>query len=355
MIISIWLTAVIIQMVITIILSSQFARHGSLSKKSKTTFSIVIAARNEEENLAALLPKLVTQEHPEFEVIVALDRCSDGSLEVIGQFNQVKVAVIKAVPDGLDPKKYALTTAISQATGDWIAFLDADCIPESTHWLSKIESEVTEQLHILIGYSPFQKGKSLLDHFSQYEAFITAFNYLAMALAGHPYMAVGRNLAIRRSFFEASGGYTEFQKITGGDDDLFIQKNATKSNTHVFMGTEAMVYTKPKDTWDQYFIQKTRHLSVGGKYSNKDQLLHLLFNGSLFATWILLPLLSIEFILPIILFYLSVKGIGYRFAHSKMGAGFNYILLPLVDLMYAIILPIIAIRSKLVKDIRWKN
>ena len=355
MIISIWLTAVLIQIVIAILLASQFTKHHNSNSLKNTSISVVIAAHNEERNLALLLPKLISQKHSNFEIIVALDRCFDKSEEVTGTFEKVRATKIVSVPGGNDPKKYALTTAIDLAAGDWIVFLDADCIPHSNSWLETIAKEIRDDADLLIGFSPYKNHGSLLHHFIQFEAFITAFNYLSASLLGHPYMAVGRNMSIRRSFFEETGGYADFKSVTGGDDDLFIQKNAKKSNTRIFIGKESLVYTEPKHNWKEYIHQKTRHLSVGAKYSLTDQLLHLLFNGTLLITWLLIPFISLEIILPIILFYLSVKGIGYRFAESKMGAGFNYILLPLVDLMHALILPIIAIRSKLVKDIRWKN
>lgn len=355
MIISIWLVAVIIQIVITILLSSQFIKYRSSKASIDVSFSVVIAAHNEEKNLSLLLPKLLSQKHGHFEIIVALDRCSDKSGDITKEFEKVKTVSIRSVPEGSDPKKYALTSAINMASGDWLTFLDADCIPSSDDWLSKIEEEIKGEVDILIGYSPYRNHGSLLNHFIQFEAFITAFNYLSMALIGSPYMSVGRNMSIKRSFFESTGGYADFKSVTGGDDDLFIQKNSTKSNTGIFIGKDSMVYTEPKNNWKEYFSQKTRHLSVGAKYSLADQLLHFAFNATLLITWTLIPFISPEIILPIILFYLSVKVIGYRFAQSKMGAGFNYILLPLVDLMYSVILPVIAIRSKLVKDIRWKN
>ena len=59
--------------------------------------------------------------------------------------------------------------------------------------------------------------------------------------------------------------------------------------------------------------------------------------------------------LPIILFFLFIKLASYRFVADKVGAGFNYMLLPIVDVLYAFMIPIIGIRSKFKKDIEWKN
>ena len=252
-------------------------------------------------------------------------------------------------------KKYALIQAIEESRGDWLVFTDADCRPESDSWLIWLTGKMKGRTQIVLGYSPYESNASLLQNFIQYEGFLTAFNYLSMALMGKPYMSVGRNTAVKRSFFYEKNGYKNFESVQGGDDDLFIQKNANAINTSVVLRKDSMVRTYPKKSWKEYFKQKIRHLSVSSHYSKSDQLLHLLFNGSLLIIWMLIPFIATEFTLPLILFYLLVKVIGYRFAHSKMGVAFNYMLLPLVDLMYAIFVPIVAIRSKLVKDVRWKN
>ncbi len=357
MIFSIWIIAISIQVGITVLLSFQFLRYKGNVTESLTSISVVIAAHNEFENLKMLIPALLNQTHENFEIIIVLDRCSDDSAQFLKDpsFQKVKVIEITKTPQDWDHKKYALSKGIEASTNEWIVLTDADCLPFSNRWLELINNRIQPNKKIILGCSPYRSNGSLLQNFIQYEAFVTAYNYLSMSLIGRPYMGVGRNLAINRSFFEEHVGYSKFKSTVGGDDDLFIQTNATAENTNISLGKESMMFTIPKNKWKEYIHQKTRHLSVGGSYSLSDRLLHTLFHGTLLLTWALLPLLILEKILPIMLFYLIVKWIGYRFAHSKMGAGFNYIWLPLVDFMYAIFLPIIAIRSKLVKDIRWKN
>lgn len=357
MIFSIWISAITIQAVITLFLSIQFARYRKGKVTQQVSISIVVAARNELENLKKLVPKLLTQIHPTYEIVIALDRCTDQSLRFLQNQNQqkIKIVEIKETPKGWDHKKFALTKGVEASNQEWLLFTDADCLPVSSRWLTALNSKITPGTKILLGYSPYATNGHFLQNFIQFEGFITAFNYLSLALLGKPYMGVGRNLAIEKSFFLESDGYSSFRDVVGGDDDLFIQKHANSKNAQVFFGRDSHVLTAAKNTWRDYVSQKTRHLSVGGAYSLSDQLIHLLLGGSHLLVWVLLPLMATEIILPIILFYLLIKLIGYRFAQSKMGVGFNYIWLPLVDVMYAIFLPLIAIRSKLVKDIRWKN
>ena len=304
-----------------------------------------------------MVPELLTQHYSNYEIVIVLDRCEDKSLAFLQNQNadKIRIVEIEESPRGWDHKKYALTKGVEASNQEWLLFTDADCTPFSDRWLEVINNQITTGTKILLGYSPYISNGSILQNFIQFEGFVTAFNYLSQTILGRPYMGVGRNLAIERSFFCNSGGYESFREVVGGDDDLFIQKNANTRNTEIFLGKDSQMVSRPKNTWREYISQKTRHLSVGGAYSYTDQLIHIILGGSLLLVWLLLPFVISENILPIILFYLLIKVIGYRFAHSKMGVGFNYIWLPLVDLMYAIFLPIIALRSKLVKDIRWKN
>lgn len=358
MVLILCLACLLLHLAVTVVLSIAFSRYRAVENEQSISLSIVIAARNEELNLKKLIPKLLDQDHSNYEVIVALDRCSDHSKTYLVELGNPKVKFIdiQKVEENWNPKKYALNQAITNAKGEWLVFTDADCVPTSKKWLDELNNHITNEKDILIGISPYQSNGSFLSYFIQFEAFMTAFLYISKALLGKPYMAVGRNMAIRKSFFKASGGYERYKSVTGGDDDLFIQQNATKSNTQVVLGRESLMLTKPEISWNAYWKQKIRHLSVGKVYHPHDQLLLTFFHMiHLLALILLLFTTTQSFFFPMLLFYLFIKLGSYRFAASKMGVNINYILLPLVDIIYSVLIPTIALRSKLEKDIKWKN
>ena len=358
MIFTLWVAFGLYHLVFTLIFALAFSRYRQADTTQTPTLSVVIAARNELQNLQQLIPALLRQDYPEVEIIVALDRCSDESKHYLASLDQprVKQLELTEVPPGWNPKKYALTSAIHAAAGEWLVLTDADCLPASVSWLKRLAGHMKEGTDILLGASPYRSHGTFLSHFIRFESFMTAFSYLSTALYGRPYMGVGRNLALRKSFFMQSGGYLPFKSVTGGDDDLFIQRNATVANTRVVLGRESLTETAPEPTWSDYLHQKTRHLSVGHLYKKSDQLMlglnhgvHLLFAvGCLFTA-------AHAFFLPALLFYLFIKFVSYRFAAGKIGISINYLLLPFVDMLYALLTPVIALRSKLVKDITWKN
>ncbi|MEP0986557.1 glycosyltransferase [Ekhidna sp.] len=348
-----------LHLIITVYLALAFAKKSRRNPAiNRPPLSIAIAGRNEEYHLRQLVPQLLNQDYPDFEIIIALDRCTDGSLGYLKSLRSEKIHTldIKEVPSDWNSKKFALQQACNRASGEFLVFTDADCVPASAQWLSSISGLIEDSKEIIIGISPYQHSNSFLSQYIRFEAFMTAFLYVTFGLKGDPYMAVGRNLSIRRSFFNKMGGYETFKSVTGGDDDLFIQKYASKSNIQMMLGEKTLVYTTPESNWKSYFRQKLRHFSVGHQYKWKHKILLSLVHAShLLFLITILPVISLRNSLWLVLFYLFIKLVSYRFAASKMGININYMLLPLVDMLYAVLTPVISLWSKLVKDITWKN
>jgi cellulose synthase/poly-beta-1,6-N-acetylglucosamine synthase-like glycosyltransferase len=96
---------------------------------------------------------------------------------------------------------------------------------------------------------------------------------MGMARAGKPYMGVGRNLAYKRSTFFSTDGFKGLLSNRAGDDDLFINRVATRQNTNVICNRDSIIWSEPKTTWLEWFHQKRRHLSVSPQYRTSSKLL----------------------------------------------------------------------------------
>jgi hypothetical protein len=95
---------------------------------------------------------------------------------------------------------------------------------------------------------------------------------MGMARAGKPYMGVGRNLAYKRETFFSTGGFKGLLSNRAGDDDLFVNRIATASNTTVVNNSDSLIWSVPKTTWREWFHQKRRHLSVSPQYRTKSKI-----------------------------------------------------------------------------------
>lgn len=252
----------------------------------KPGVSVIVCARNEGQNLKPYLQSLLTQDYPLFEVIVVNDGSEDDTQAVIDEYAALDKRVRTTfVPKGArmrSTKKLGLTLAAKAARYDYLLLTDADCRPESTHWISSMmagfESRGKSQeskIEVVLGYGPYFRENSLLNSVIQYETLFNGLHYMGAAATGKPYMGVGRNLAYRKDTFFEHGGFSDLMTESAGDDDLFVNKVATKHNTAVVYDYDSVTWSVPKTTWKAWWQQKRRHLSVSGGYkeSSKQHLL----------------------------------------------------------------------------------
>jgi cellulose synthase/poly-beta-1,6-N-acetylglucosamine synthase-like glycosyltransferase len=236
--------------------------------------SVIICAHNEAHNLERHLDRILNQNYRSYEVLVVLHNSSDDSSNVLAslqsQFEQL--CVIKC-DDGRIGKKHALAKGIEQAKHQVLLLTDADCVPASQDWITGMVAGMDENTRIVLGVAPYNEAPGPLNSFIRFEASYTAMQYLAFALAGFPYMGVGRNLAYRRELYESKGGFRKHGRIASGDDDLFINEVAQKGNVGIRLNPDTFTYSAPKSTWREYYRQKTRHFSTGKFYKLHHKLL----------------------------------------------------------------------------------
>ncbi len=238
--------------------------------------SVIICARNEAKNLKQYLPFVLNQKYPNFEVIIVNDCSSDDSEDILRDFQDkypnLKVVKIDEHPRYKTAKKFAVTLGIKAASNEILIFTDADCKPASENWLFLMASNyVNPTTEIVLGYSPYQLKNGFLNKLIRFETFQTAINYFSFALVGMPYMGVGRNLSYKKSLFFKGKGFASHMHIQSGDDDLFVNQNASTENTALEIRPDSHVWSEPKLTWVSYWMQKFRHLGAGKVYKKQHQ------------------------------------------------------------------------------------
>lgn len=239
--------------------------------------SVVVCARNEETNLKDYLHTLLNQDYPTFEVIVVDDGSEDDTQTLLEQYTQQSDKLYHTfVPCGarvISSKKLALTIGIKAAKYDYILLTDADCRPESRHWIREMMNGFqNDQTEIVLGFGPYFETEGLLNHIICYDTLFSGLQYMGMAKCGHPYMGVGRNLAYRKATFFDNNGFQGLLNERAGDDDLLVNKIANRSNTSVVCNPDALTWSPPKRTWYEWIHQKHRHLSVSPRYSTQSKM-----------------------------------------------------------------------------------
>jgi len=207
--------------------------------KELPPLSVVICARNESENLRRFLPAILEQDYPQFEVIVINDGSTDESEAVLSAFEEKYQHLYHSfTPDSaryISRKKLALTLGIKASKYDWLVFTEANCQPASNQWLRLMARNFTPHTQIVLGYSGYERGKGWLHKRISFNTLFTSLRYLGFALAGKPYMGLGRNLAYRKELFFKQKGYSthlnlqrgEYRKYPGGNQCPCHHENAT--------------------------------------------------------------------------------------------------------------------------------
>lgn len=326
--------------------------------------SVIICARNEDDNLTEFLPKILSQDYPEFEVLVVNDCSEDNTEHVLDEYIKIFPNLRKAtiIEDGYykHSKKMALLVGIKGAKHEHLVLTDADCYPASNQWLKEMAMGFAPEKEIVLGYGAYEKQTGLLNKLIRFDTFTIALLYLSAAVKNKAYMGVGRNLAYKKNLFFKHKGFSTHYHIKSGDDDLFINQAATATNVNVAVHENCITYSKPKTTFGNWRRQKQRHLTTAPHYRPlaKTRIANYFLANYVFwlATSALLILPTTRLLFPAVLL---IKAIFQVLVMRKAALRLNEPDLWGFSLVYELFLlfvyPIFHIGKLVYKPNRWAN
>ena len=345
-----------------------FTRFTSLKQKKeilkKIPVSVIICAKNEAENLQKFIPYIILQSYPDFEIVLINDASIDDTLEVMEHFRSlhknIKIVDVKNIEAFWGNKKYALTLGIKAAKKDYLLFTDADCIPVSEYWIQEMTGQFTKEKTIVLGYGAYSKIKnSFLNKLIRFETLNTALNYFSFANAGIPYMGVGRNLAYNKSEFFKTNGFIKHIKVLSGDDDLFVNEAATKSNTIICDSKNSFTESIPKKDFKSWIKQKRRHISTAKYYKTSHKLLLSSIYLLQFLFWVFASILLISqhlwmFVTALIVLRITTQYAVFGAASKKLNESNLVIFTPFLEVFLIFIQLTIFINNIISKPNHWK-
>lgn len=274
---------------------------GTLSTK----VTLLIAARNEEENIRLTIEDILAQNYPKhlLEIIIVDDHSTDSTANIILSYAPQGITLLQLnEAQKLNSyKKKAIAEAIKLSTGDLMVATDADC-RMGPQWLSSVVSCFETQDLVMIS-SPvaYFQEKTLFERLQTLE-----FSYLIGIGAsfignGRASTCNGANFAYRKDVFYEVGGFQGIDDLASGDDELLLQKVAERYPGRIgfLKQREAIVYTHAKPTLAEFLQQRRRWASKSTKYKDKSVVALAvgiwLFNLSLLVN-VILSLYRVEFL-----------------------------------------------------------
>ena len=258
--------------------------------------SVIIAAKDEEENLDKLFLSLQRQNFPKdnFEIVFVDDNSSDGTFERANKFSDQfpNFVLLKAENKKLPAKKGALDIGISASRFPFLLFTDADCEPQ-IDWLHAFSNKFSQNFDLLIGLAPLTFDKSFANHFFCFDNLRTTVLTFAAAWFGLPYSAASRSLGIKKETFLKLGGFSKTLQTLGGDDDLLIREAVeNKCKIGIVSEAKSLVFSNTQKSFSDYFLQKRRHTATSFHYLRKQKVV--------LGFWHLINILAIDslFLIP---------------------------------------------------------
>lgn len=338
-------------------------RKNATVASSLPPVSVVIAARNESDNLFENLPKILNQDYPRFEVIVVNHQSVDDSKHLLGALKMkhpnLIVVEVERSKHLLPSKKLPLTLGIKKANYEHLLLTDADCTPCSDQWIRKMASLFSDKKQLILGYGPLKAEAGWLNKIIRFDATMIAVHYLSMAITRAPYMGVGRNLAYTKATFDSTHGFKSHYAISSGDDDLFVQEAAKKGNYTIQIDPDTFMYSDAKADWESFVAQKARHYTTAPHYKVFKRLLLGIYPITTLVLLVSFVILTLqpEWRLHALIglgFILLMKWWLLGRCFSRLKAKSFILFLPFLDLLYALIMPFFYYSTQKKRISTWK-
>lgn len=289
--------------------------------------SVIVAARNEAQNLPVLLRALRQQSLSPglFEVLVVDDHSSDGTPDVVRSHAAPNVFLLRSdAPEHASSKKKAIATGIAHAKGTLIVTTDADCIP-GPYWLQSISDchRATDASFIAAPVRLLHDG-SLLQLFQSLD-FLSLQGITAAGVSSDFHdMCNGANLAYTRAAFDAVRGFENIDHIATGDDMLLMHKIRARDRKKIvyLKDRKAIMDTQPMFTWRSLIMQRRRWASKTPVYQDRRLMVVLgfvyLFN-CLFAANLVMAFIDSRYWWLVLGFWIIKTAVELPFMYSVAG------------------------------------
>ena len=234
--------------------------------RNNEAVSVIVYTKNQESLLNDFIPKLIQQNHPNFELILTNNASHDNTLDILRAFaenhDNIKVVDVENNEAFWGSKKYALTLGIKKATHKKLLFITPSAAELSESWIYEMGNLLSEEKEIVIGYNNFLKSKGFTCRIMRYSRLMSTVQNFGIAAFTKPYRAWQNNLGFTSDLFYENNGYSSHMNVRHESENLFIKEAATAKNVSIAVSKEAYTYNKSAKFSDWFKNAKERLLSV---------------------------------------------------------------------------------------------
>ncbi|MEI6275238.1 MAG: glycosyltransferase [Prolixibacteraceae bacterium] len=262
--------AFLVQLVYLILLIKFiFSGRQKNTEPNSPSVSIIITSRNYIEYLQTLLPTLLSQEYPDYEVVVVDDCSTDGTDWLLAEMkiSHGKLKTTRIIQETDFPNALAISIGVRASSKDWLVYLSPLCQVSDNQWLKNYMQKLGPDKEVSIGYMHYNQSTGNYKNWMRYENFTSYLLSGAGKAFGVTMPVFEYNLAYRREKFLELRGFAAVLDSPFSENELFINKIATKNNTVIQINkTSPIAYTGETDWYDLAEFKK-KQLMLRRKFS----------------------------------------------------------------------------------------
>jgi cellulose synthase/poly-beta-1,6-N-acetylglucosamine synthase-like glycosyltransferase len=268
LVISVLITTIYSVLVIIALIGFYKAKKTKVeNNQNSNQVSVVIAARNEEDNIERCIKSLLNQDYDatNYEIIVVNDHSEDNTSSILKRIKANNLVVI-SLPEGITSKKEALKFGIEKAQYNIIASTDADCVLPK-NWVTSIATNIDENSDMLLGPVMFIKKKGFFNAFQQLDMMAMQTFEFGMLHFNKPILNNGANLSFRKNKYNAVNGYDSYNTPSGDDVFLLEKFNVQKLKIKGLLNKHFIVETDATNNCSEFLHQRIRWASKSKFYT----------------------------------------------------------------------------------------
>lgn len=330
--------------------------------------SIIIVAHDEAHHLIKSLPELLTQDYPNYEVVLVNDNSTDETpqlaLEMKNKYNNLHYVNMTSSVSTIEGQKFPLAIGIQAARHNVVVLTGSSCMPSSPYWLRQVAGRFVRRTRVALGHATYEKKPGFFNKLLHYDALETSTRAFAYTICKMPVMANGKNLAYNKEiFFQNKEKYFRHSQLPFGEDCIFINEAVKHDVCNVVASPEAVMAQYPI-SFSKWFHLKKFAVISRSYYKVIPRFLMKWFNWLnfffhvaaiaclivtiLFKNWIMLGIVAGCILLKIGMQYLVFTKSATKLDEREVLPG-----LLLYDLLIALLRPWIYLGSKFEKS-KWK-
>ena len=233
------------------------------------SISIIVTSRNYLEQLQELLPTLLSQDYPDFEIVVVDDCSTDGTDWLLAELkiSHGNLKTTKIIQETDFPNALAITIGVRASSKEWLVYLSPLCRISDNQWLKNYAQRLESDKEVSIGYMHFNEATGSYKSWLRFENFTSYLLSGAGQACGVAMPVFEFNMAYRRETFLDLRGFAAVLDSPFSENELFINKIGTRKNTVVYNDKKTPVAFTGEAEWIDLVEFKKKQLMLRRKFS----------------------------------------------------------------------------------------